>query len=116
MQPDRPFEGPDVVAWVFLMIRRPPRSTLFPYTTLFRSGRDVQLSHAFGDDRPNGAEAVGAAFGDSGTRQPDYPDPDAQTGSLQEGTGALLGGRRGRRHFPERHPRPGVRNEHHQIG
>src|SRR3712207_8820127 len=27
----------------FLMIRRPPRSTLFPYTTLFRSGRDDQL-------------------------------------------------------------------------
>src|SRR2546427_1810230 len=24
----------------FLMIRRPPRSTLFPYTTLFRSGQD----------------------------------------------------------------------------
>src|SRR5690349_23129531 len=24
----------------FLMIRRPPRSTLFPYTTLFRSARD----------------------------------------------------------------------------
>src|SRR3712207_7788163 len=24
----------------FLMIRRPPRSTLFPYTTLFRSGDD----------------------------------------------------------------------------
>src|ERR1039457_7314396 len=24
----------------FLMIRRPPRSTLFPYTTLFRSGND----------------------------------------------------------------------------
>src|SRR3712207_7169100 len=23
----------------FLMIRRPPRSTLFPYTTLFRAGR-----------------------------------------------------------------------------
>src|SRR3712207_258741 len=28
----------------FLMIRRPPRSTLFPYTTLFRSyGRDPRL-------------------------------------------------------------------------
>src|SRR3712207_7499690 len=26
----------------FLMIRRPPRSTLFPYTTLFRSGRKVE--------------------------------------------------------------------------
>src|SRR5688572_33012502 len=25
----------------FLMIRRPPRSTLFPYTTLFRSSRTV---------------------------------------------------------------------------
>ncbi len=24
---------------IFLMIRRPPRSTLFPYTTLFRSSR-----------------------------------------------------------------------------
>src|SRR5688572_32721613 len=23
------------------MIRRPPRSTLFPYTTLFRSGREI---------------------------------------------------------------------------
>src|SRR3712207_8589657 len=25
------------MSFVFLMIRRPPRSTLFPYTTLFRS-------------------------------------------------------------------------------
>src|SRR3712207_8962150 len=25
------------IAFFFLMIRRPPRSTLFPYTTLFRS-------------------------------------------------------------------------------
>src|SRR2546421_8822032 len=28
------------------MIRRPPRSTLFPYTTLFRSGRIVQRADA----------------------------------------------------------------------
>src|SRR2546430_7432460 len=27
------------------MIRRPPRSTLFPYTTLFRSGQHSQLEH-----------------------------------------------------------------------
>src|SRR2546430_8160038 len=26
-----------VILFFFLMIRRPPRSTLFPYTTLFRS-------------------------------------------------------------------------------
>src|SRR3712207_7380414 len=30
------------------MIRRPPRSTLFPYTTLFRSGASVQSGPAAG--------------------------------------------------------------------
>src|SRR5437588_8357823 len=33
-----------------LMIRRPPRSTLFPYTTLFRS-------HGFADDPPHARAA-----------------------------------------------------------
>src|SRR2546430_6401400 len=32
------------------MIRRPPRSTLFPYTTLFRSSRAVELAPDLGDD------------------------------------------------------------------
>src|SRR3712207_7633282 len=32
----------DTFSFFFLMIRRPPRSTLFPYTTLFRS-RDRAL-------------------------------------------------------------------------
>src|SRR3712207_8534975 len=74
----------------FLMIRRPPRSTLFPYTTLFRSHgvgaevrripcssdqpardsgvvteRDAVLSTAGaavpGDRHPHGARAAGAA-------------------------------------------------------
>src|SRR5688572_32345848 len=31
----------------FLMIRRPPRSTLFPYTTLFRSLERFDLLHEF---------------------------------------------------------------------
>src|SRR5438132_8857485 len=30
------------VSFFFLMIRRPPRSTLFPYTTLFRSPVDLR--------------------------------------------------------------------------
>src|SRR2546425_8057213 len=43
------------------MIRRPPRSTLFPYTTLFRSVLAVdrlppQLDGALGDVAPLGAE------------------------------------------------------------
>src|SRR5436853_5778955 len=36
----------------FLMIRRPPRSTLFPYTTLFRSARQPWRHHV---------EAIGCA-------------------------------------------------------
>src|SRR2546422_7035702 len=31
------------------MIRRPPRSTLFPYTTLFRSLRDLLLLRSYPD-------------------------------------------------------------------
>src|SRR6266487_6067442 len=34
-----------VVGFFFLMIRRPPRSTLFPYTTLFRSRRHAGPQH-----------------------------------------------------------------------
>src|SRR5437016_14296382 len=46
----------------FFIIRRPPRSTLFPYTTLFRSGSQqprflgmqfqVELPHSFREFRP----------------------------------------------------------------
>src|SRR3712207_7251019 len=32
-----------ILSFFFLMIRRPPRSTLFPYTTLFRSGLSALL-------------------------------------------------------------------------
>src|SRR3712207_9536794 len=32
-----------VFLFFFLMIRRPPRSTLFPYTTLFRSVHDLDV-------------------------------------------------------------------------
>src|SRR3712207_7099320 len=34
------------------MIRRPPRSTLFPYTTLFRSRRDPRVRRAAPAHRP----------------------------------------------------------------
>src|SRR4030066_929642 len=43
----------------FLRIRRPPRSTLFPYTTLFRSGKAAsQLQPAQHDLRPVGDQAI----------------------------------------------------------
>src|SRR5438093_9819606 len=37
-------------SFLFLMLRRPPRSTLFPYTTLFRSRR--RLADAPAHDHP----------------------------------------------------------------
>src|SRR2546430_13585520 len=38
----------------FLMIRRPPRSTLFPYTTLFRSPCDSSsLARAYTESAPS---------------------------------------------------------------
>src|SRR3712207_8891723 len=37
------------IRFFFLMIRRPPRSTLFPYTTLFRSDLAVVGAAARGD-------------------------------------------------------------------
>src|SRR5438045_6938589 len=46
----------------FLMIRRPPRSTLFPYTTLFRSAAGLPaaaLGDAPADHRPERARRLG---------------------------------------------------------
>src|SRR3712207_8793948 len=42
------------IVFVFLMIRRPPRSTLFPYTTLFRSPLEA------GGDRGRAADHLRA--------------------------------------------------------
>src|SRR3712207_8974984 len=42
----------------FLMIRRPPRSTLFPYTTLFRSAEQPAVNRQVFGSSPNG----GASF------------------------------------------------------
>src|SRR5687768_17996787 len=50
-----------VFFFFFLMIRRPPRSTLFPYTTLFRS---VAVPHALDSRRGRGGlrhDRAGAA-------------------------------------------------------
>src|SRR2546430_13241166 len=43
----------------FLMIRRPPRSTLFPYTTLFRSRADSDREYSGGDGRSSARGVAG---------------------------------------------------------
>src|SRR3712207_8759863 len=50
-----------IYIFFFLMIRRPPRSTLFPYTTLFRSGRargDRALRQQVGGPAPARGEPL----------------------------------------------------------
>src|SRR5688572_30972367 len=60
------------------MIRRPPRSTLFPYTTLFRSGLQGRAGHSAertGRARRRAA-AVGGVGGDGGVLgEPRRPRP-----------------------------------------
>src|SRR3989441_7099344 len=53
------------------MIRRPPRSTLFPYTTLFRSG-SVGGSALRTQDGRRGARGVAPGAGARGVRRGDH--------------------------------------------
>src|SRR5438067_8890589 len=69
------------------MIRRPPRSTLFPYTTLFRSVRQAALARdpaADGDDgarhRARPAQALAAEARD---RQRARPPPHSALSDLE---------------------------------
>src|SRR3712207_8082736 len=73
------------------MIRRPPRSTLFPYPTLFRSGhyqgegpRDL---HAKGREDPaegeKRADGEVDALGDDHERHPDRDRSEEHTSELQ---------------------------------
>src|SRR2546427_9259430 len=50
--PSAPFLSLSFISFFFLMIRRPPRSTLFPYTTLFRSPRRHPAANAACSARP----------------------------------------------------------------
>src|SRR3712207_7717433 len=69
------------------MIRRPPRSTLFPYTTLFRSGQHVHRDHRPDPRRrdllqPQGREGQG--------QDPDREaDPRGGEGRSEEHTSEL---------------------------
>src|SRR2546430_13148775 len=57
-----------VLFFFFLMIRRPPRSTLFPYTTLFRSSPAAPRPRARGR-APRWARRTGSASAPSRDRK-----------------------------------------------
>src|SRR3712207_7379041 len=78
----------------FLMIRRPPRSTLFPYTTLFRSGRALERHdrfvlvalRAFGagerEQRTHERLAVARRRGEGGGPEREMPGADRKSTRL----------------------------------
>src|SRR2546422_4209412 len=72
------------------MIRRPPRSTLFPYTTLFRSGVDTiewasKLPYSNGNVGMYGASYFGFTQWAAAVQQP----PALRTMRLEEHTSEL---------------------------
>src|SRR3712207_7493736 len=79
------------------MIRRPPRSTLFPYTTLFRSDSDDTSSESEGSGSMTHAEYVAAADEICADTASDinaevasrFPDGQAKEGRSEEHTSEL---------------------------
>src|SRR6266404_6703064 len=66
------------MSFFFLMIRRPPRSTLFPYTTLFRS----RLARSAGARAPRSDAPLPSSW--RGTpRPPDRRRSEEHTSELQ---------------------------------
>src|SRR2546430_8086718 len=77
------------------MIRRPPRSTLFPYTTLFRSQGQGQ-GQGQGTGQGQGGGGAGGSGKPAGSTEPIYVTGQAQA---DPGTGNNVGSQ------------PGVQNE-----
>src|SRR2546425_4531367 len=67
------------------MIRRPPRSTLFPYTTLFRSLQDD------GPERPDGQRAGRAGGARHGAEATGAPGRGSTSGLLCPAATACFG-------------------------
>src|SRR3712207_8385176 len=76
----------------FLMIRRPPRSTLFPYTTLFRSKDGSQSQQGQeGDQDGEGEKSAGekSQAGDKSSDRPGSQDSKSGMGRSEEHTSEL---------------------------
>src|SRR2546422_5303864 len=69
------------------MIRRPPRSTLFPYTTLFRSVADVEAGNAPGQVGERGERF--RLLTDRWARRPGWRRPDRKSTRLNSSHGYI---------------------------
>src|SRR5258708_16481390 len=71
------------------MIRRPPRSTLFPYTTLFRSAYARDLQRIVGQAAQHGGHAIALAVGLEVDQQPARVQRGVAAIDADEGRDAL---------------------------
>src|SRR2546425_7957895 len=78
----------DLYFFFFLMIRRPPRSTLFPYTTLFRS-------------HPRADRGLPWARAEVPSARAPRPQPSVPTGGGGPGRGSAGGPNRSEEHTSE---------------
>src|SRR3712207_7225209 len=69
-------------SFFFLMIRRPPRSTLFPYTTLFRSDRGCPSTRPAGPRHSRGCPRR-VRCGSRGPVRPSILRSEEHTSELQ---------------------------------
>src|SRR3712207_1255704 len=79
------------VVFFFLMIRRPPRSTLFPYTTLFRSDHGLRAT-AVGRRLGHGHEPLGLHGQERQGHRPDTLDLQQRPQQLGPARGAEVPG------------------------
>src|SRR5260370_21560949 len=66
------------------MIRRPPRSTLFPYTTLFRSLEPTQTTPDASAQSGEGAESPAPNVDEGTAKKPQQPPPQPARGTRSE--------------------------------
>src|SRR2546422_3624371 len=71
------------------MIRRPPRSTLFPYTTLFRSSRRRGSDVLNPDPRAATPDVRGGRMGGNGRNGPQPPGRDRKSTRLNSSHGYI---------------------------
>src|SRR5438067_5559529 len=73
-----------VTLFFFLILRRPPRSTLFPYTTLFRSNQSGPTLIVLAEHKPPVYDQGGITLITSSVRRPapDCLDPDRKSTRL----------------------------------
>src|SRR2546425_3731428 len=67
------------------MIRRPPRSTLFPYTTLFRSQGAAHPARGYREGERDHAQCGPPRRGDRGQARPRPGDQDLLPGGRERG-------------------------------